>query len=308
MDLGMHFSYQEQKSIMDCCVLSDLIYQKDKYIENIYDLSKIKATKNEKYKILDSCLGPQRDFFNVITNLKGKPLLYHQNTLISNKNVDVHFGFFKFYNKIVLSYQGTYDVSEVIADLNIKQIPFYNEEPDVLVHEGFLSCFKTSINIVDNFITKSFDKIKDYEIYITGHSLGAAISSLATLYFTEKYPELNFNCVTFGCPKIGNKNFVNYFDKFVKKNIQFINHEDLVPTLPPLNSYCLLNNRFVINNKHIVKDDTTKRFYHIIFDFFTSLFNSNNNLISMHHCDNYLKDLKNCYLDLFISLDENEEE
>ena len=42
-------------------------------------------------------------------------------------------------------------------------------------------------------------------------------------------------------------------------------------------------------------------------DFFWSILNYTKSPITMHHCDNYLKDLKESYLDLFISLNEDDE-
>ena len=38
--MGHYFNYHRQKDILDCCSLSDLLYQKDKYIENLYNLTK----------------------------------------------------------------------------------------------------------------------------------------------------------------------------------------------------------------------------------------------------------------------------
>ena len=42
---------------------------------------------------------------------------------------------------------------------------------------------------------------------LIGHSLGAAISTLSTFFLYEKFRNENIHCVTFGCPKIGNKDF-----------------------------------------------------------------------------------------------------
>ena len=45
--MGSFFNYHQQKDILDCCILSDLIYQKDKYIESLYNLTKMKISKND---------------------------------------------------------------------------------------------------------------------------------------------------------------------------------------------------------------------------------------------------------------------
>jgi hypothetical protein len=212
-----------------------------------------------------------------------------------------------FKDKLILSYQGTYDWNEVIADLDIKQVKINDEFPDILVHEGFLNGFKTSQPVVKEYINEYINKYPNNKIYITGHSLGAAISTLAMVFLKEKFRSDNIHCVTFGCPKIGNKDFVEYFNKKINNNIQFINNEDIVPTLPPFPSYSLLKPIYVIKKGKITKDDSSKRYTNMFIDFFWSIFNYTKSPITMHHCDNYLKDLKESYLDLFISLNEDDE-
>lgn len=306
--MGHYFNFHRQKDILDCCILSDLIYQKDKYIENLYNLTKIKMSKNDKNRMLSKCDGVQKDFYLTINKLVKIPFLYKLSFSIKNKSVDIHFGIFLFKDKLVLSYQGTYDWNEVIADLDIKQVSIDEEYPDILVHEGFLNAYKTSEYIILDYIKEYINRYPNNNIYITGHSLGAAISTLSTFFLHEKFKNKNIHCVTFGCPKIGNKNFVEYYNKNISNNIQFINNEDIIPTLPPLPNYSLLKPIYVIKKGKIIKDDNSKRITTMVFDFFLSIFNYTKSPISMHHCDNYLNDLKESYLDLFISLNEEDEE
>ena len=305
--MGSLFNYHQQKDILDCCILSDLIYQKDKYIESLYNLTKMKISKSDKKKLLNKSEGIQKDFFITLNNLVKIPLLYRLSFPIKSKSVDIHFGFFIFKDKLILSYQGTYDWNEVIADLDIKQVKINDEFPDILVHEGFLNGFKTSQPVVKEYINEYINKYPNNKIYITGHSLGAAISTLSMVFLKEKFRSDNIHCVTFGCPKIGNKDFVEYFNKKINNNIQFINNEDIVPTLPPFPSYSLLKPIYVIKKGKITKDDSSKRYTNMFIDFFWSIFNYTKSPITMHHCDNYLKDLKESYLDLFISLNEDDE-
>ena len=306
MSMGNLFHYSEQKNILDCCVLSDLIYQTDRYVDKLYELatSKMMNTNNKRHIVNDSD-GVQKDFFELLGRLKKRPNLYKSNIQIGQLDVDVHWGFFRFSDKLVLSYQGTHDIHEIIDDLDIKQVEFIND--DIFVHEGFLKSFDTSLCIVEKYILDFVSSHPNDKIYITGHSLGGATATLATAYLMDKHKDITINCVTFGCPKIGDKNFVAYFSELVKSNIQFINEEDIVPTLPPLPDYYLLFPRYVIKDKYITKDNYRHREGNMIFDFIKKIFGFGGlSPISMHHCDNYLCDLKHAYMDLFIKLNEDE--
>mmetsp|Transcript_13087 Transcript_13087/g.19095 ORF Transcript_13087/g.19095 Transcript_13087/m.19095 type:complete len:92 (-) Transcript_13087:27-302(-) len=61
------------------------------------------------------------------------------------------------------------------------------------------------------------DEFKDYELFITGHSLGGGLSQL--LGFTlAGSPSADFipkpvKCITYASPTVGNKHFYNHFQK-----------------------------------------------------------------------------------------------
>jgi len=43
---------------------------------------------------------------------------------------------------------------------------------------------------------------KHTELFVTGHSLGAALSVLFGIRLAHKYPERNVQVINFGCPKV----------------------------------------------------------------------------------------------------------
>ena len=87
-----------------------------------------------------------------------------------------------------------------------------------------------------------------YELYTTGHSLGAANSVLLGLALHMLYPTDNVRSINYGCPKIGNIHwsyYVNSLQPDQPTNLnkpqggtyevfRFVNKIDLVPRLPEL--------------------------------------------------------------------------
>lgn len=80
-----------------------------------------------------------------------------------------------------------------------------------------------------------------YDFYITGHSQGGALSQLLTCqltYFSEQNiisRKNNFKTYSFAAPMVGNKAFVDDYDKrFCNQELSFLilNPADIVPKLP----------------------------------------------------------------------------
>ena len=98
----------------------------------------------------------------------------------------------------VLSFRGTEvtEPSDVLADLKAGK----NVEPiGGKIHVGF----KGEINKLWPAIEKSITKID--KLYVTGHSLGAAMATIAAGRIQSKVTAL----ITFGSPRVGNKEYVN---------------------------------------------------------------------------------------------------
>jgi triacylglycerol lipase len=98
----------------------------------------------------------------------------------------------------VLSFRGTEvtEKSDVLADLKAGK----NIEPcGGKVHVGF----KGEINKVWPSIEKALINIDS--LYVTGHSLGAAMATIAASRMQSKIIAL----ITFGSPRVGNQEFVN---------------------------------------------------------------------------------------------------
>jgi hypothetical protein len=97
------------------------------------------------------------------------------------------------------------------------------------VHRGFVGAFQS----IARGIQIEVGKLKDVPLYITGHSLGAALATLATQHL-EQHPVFRDQiaaCYTFGSPRVGDKEF----DKELKSVVyRVVNTTDIVTVVPLL--------------------------------------------------------------------------
>jgi hypothetical protein len=93
------------------------------------------------------------------------------------------------------------------------------------VHFGFSRAYATMAMDLE----KQLADIRDYPLYITGHSTGAAIATIATQQIELSFEDLIAACYTFGSPRVGN---VDY-EMVIKSPIyRVVNAADIVPLLP----------------------------------------------------------------------------
>ena len=114
-------------------------------------------------------------------------------------------------------------------------------------------------------------------LYITGHSLGAAVATLAALDVAVNTPFKQPIIYTIASPRAGDPNFANRFDSaLVTSTIwswRVVNMFDLVPLLPPRDIYDPL-------------DDTTYYYQHVT-DYVPIAF-FKGGAIANHRLENYI--------------------
>lgn len=129
-----------------------------------------------------------------------------------------------------ISVRGTANTENVFKD--IKYWKTYNKKLSIYIHKGF----NESAVEVYNTIIKSLKK--DYEIIVTGHSLGAAIATILLMMLKEDGFKLG-ESIVFGGPKITNKRGANKYRNLLL--LRVVHDNDPVPLLPPLTLFSALN-------------------------------------------------------------------
>jgi hypothetical protein len=95
------------------------------------------------------------------------------------------------------------------------------------VHRGFKEAFDDVRDEIFDVVDKSIGK--DLPLYITGHSLGAALATVATQELEDKFHDLIAACYTFGSPRVGD----GTYEKSIKAPVyRIVNTTDIVTLVP----------------------------------------------------------------------------
>lgn len=123
----------------------------------------------------------------------------------------------------VIAFRGTEpdEISDLLADLNAWPDKAYNGHGRV--HNGF----QEEVNKVWPYIESSLKimKTEGKNFYITGHSLGGAMATIATSRMADDVTAL----YTFGSPRVGTRSFVK---SFKVPHYRHVNNNDLVTKVP----------------------------------------------------------------------------
>ncbi|MDJ0898451.1 MAG: alpha/beta hydrolase [Xenococcus sp. MO_188.B8] len=134
---------------------------------------------------------------------------------------------------VVAAFRGTDELVDWID--NIKAFP--TQGPLGKVHSGFYNAFLDVWKL-----EKMWEKIKQLQnrgqgkikrpLWITGHSLGGAIATIAAAWLAEQKITL-YGVYTYGQPRCGDESFQIAFDsKLGKKFFRFQNNNDIVTRVP----------------------------------------------------------------------------
>jgi triacylglycerol lipase len=132
-------------------------------------------------------------------------------------------------NNAYLVFRGTVTPREWIFDANIKMTP-YRVPGWGNVSDGFQNIYNRSR---DSFMKKLNALGNDFELFITGHSLGGALSLLAlpdVVNSTHFKKPILYN---FACPRVGDDDFVKTYNALPgQQTFRVVNTSDLATSIP----------------------------------------------------------------------------
>ncbi|KAF2432416.1 alpha/beta-hydrolase [Tothia fuscella] len=191
---------------------------------------------------------------------------------------------------IMASFRGSEFTRAFVAD-NATNVDSLNSQVSISNYcfnctaaRGYFEAWSSVKDTVANLVRGQIDRLKDqnppYQVVITGHSLGGAIATFAALELRRTF-NINVHLATFGMPRVGNKQLVQYLSSFdpttnastitvnprernyrVTHLLDFIPDSigELVPTLPPARENSHITPNFKINKAEYMlpnKDDVT---------------------------------------------------
>ena len=197
-----------------------------------YLIVRIYQASNTKSKIIEPKNIKNEMIFYNIDNGLDKLLPF--GVIWSDKSSDILF----------IAFRGTMKLEEWFKDLSYSQNNFIqpekkssmnqqkaiflrNVENPPKIHGGFLEVY---FNLREKLLAK-IDELKPKQIIITGHSLGAAISTICALDLKL----LNYDTIVynFASPRVGDQNLSNLITTKNLPIYNMINTLDIIPTLPP---------------------------------------------------------------------------
>jgi len=184
-----------------------------------------------------------------------------------------------------LAFRGTEELIDVFTDLNLHRTRLF-DDPSILVHTGFLDYFNEIKSDIEAELKASAKHF--HTIQVTGHSLGGAVATIAapclgkmmnTPSYTEAEGEAEANfksldktkkrivCHTIGSPRVGNLNFVEWFQTQVDESMRIANDDDPITLFPISCLYTHVSEAICLSDKCIKEIHSDTKWYWRLFSF-----------------------------------------
>ena len=133
-------------------------------------------------------------------------------------------------NKIIIAFSGSLGILNYLDQESYEQVTpalFFSSSTDQLVNTDLYNIY---ITYCQQSILDVLELMQDFSTcYITGHSIGGALSILCAADIYPRKTGYGSN-YSFGAPKVGNDRFVKSYNRF--KGVRINNTEDIYAQIP----------------------------------------------------------------------------
>ena len=137
----------------------------------------------------------------------------------------------------IIAFRGTQTQAEWLNNLRAAQQEYHDlttGESYGFVHRGFMDIVRHKIG---NSLLETVQKLDPtIPCYITGHSLGSAIATLAALEIALNVPQIKeqIQLYTYAAPRVGDSDFAQAHNSLIPNSYRIVNQGDFVPLIPPV--------------------------------------------------------------------------
>ncbi len=147
-------------------------------------------------------------------------------------------------HSVVVSVRGTMSLPDLLTDGSCRAVPYEREmgaRPNLMVHEGFLQSARLLDTELRPLVREALRQLRSrradgtdlWGVTLTGHSLGAGVTSLLTLLWMDEFGgggghSAFLRCWAFGPPCVGNPSLCELLRPYVTS---CVNNDDLVGRL-----------------------------------------------------------------------------
>ena len=147
---------------------------------------------------------------------------------------------------VILAFRGTSTLTDWETDAKFKFAALENKK----VHFGFSQALDYVWADLSDAVCAS--KGPGQSLWVTGHSLGGALATLAVDRLTDAGVAIN-GLYTYGQPRVGDRDFARQFDKKMgQSSFRFVNDEDVVTRVPPPPGYKHIGKMCFFDNKGVL--------------------------------------------------------
>ena len=169
------------------------------------------------------------------TYVKGFQISYE----IFDDSSDTHgfIGYLPSMNTIYVSFRGSESISKWITNIDAIKKPYPPcESEGCEVHKGFYLASETVKSQIVEQVQELVNKYPSANVEVTGHSLGAALSTFTCLNLIEAGIS-KATLFNFGSPRLGNAAFAEWASGKIPSNrARVTHHKDMVVHTPPENT------------------------------------------------------------------------
>ena len=140
----------------------------------------------------------------------------------------------------VVAFRGSHNLIDICSYINSNTIPFSFCDRRMHVHQNIYNMFSS----IEPWITERMHPRQ--HVTFCGHSLGGAMAMFAAAYYAHlSNNNMNIACHTFGAPKVGDANFMDWFTHYVPNYVNVRNKYDIVTYYPFSNVYVPSKSLFI---------------------------------------------------------------